>query len=70
MPDDVEQLLNEHGLMEDYRERPRHQRNDYLGWIGRAKRPETRKKRIEQMLDELRVGGVYMGMQHRPSRKT
>jgi len=30
---------------------------------------ETRRKRIEQMLDELDAGGVYMGMDHPPSRK-
>ncbi len=69
MPADVEQLLTGHGLMDDYNERPRYQRNDYLGWIGRAKQPATRQKRIEQMCDELRAGGVYMNMQHAPSRR-
>jgi uncharacterized protein YdeI (YjbR/CyaY-like superfamily) len=69
MPDDVADLLAEHGLTDEYNERPRYQRNDYLGWIGRAKRPETRSKRIEQMLDELRVGGLYMNMDHPASAK-
>jgi uncharacterized protein YdeI (YjbR/CyaY-like superfamily) len=69
MPKDVAELLTEHGLTDEYNERPHYQRNDYLGWIGRAKRPETRTKRIEQMLDELRVGGVYMNMDHPPSAK-
>lgn len=69
MSAEVEQLLTGQGLMDDYHDRPRYQRNDYLGWIGRAKRPATRQKRIEQMLDELRAGGVYMNMQHVPSRK-
>ena len=69
MPADVEQLLASHGLMDDYDARPRYQRNDYLGWIGRAKQPATRHKRIKQMLDELRAGGVYMNMGHAPSRK-
>lgn len=27
-----------------------------------------RAKRIEQMLDELREGGIYMGMSHPPSK--
>ncbi|MBZ9748039.1 YdeI/OmpD-associated family protein [Mesorhizobium sp. CO1-1-7] len=33
-----------------------------MGWIGRAKRPDTRRKRLDQMLDELERGGVYMNM--------
>lgn len=70
MPADVEQRLLGEGLMDDYKQRPRYQRNDYLGWIGRAKQPETRQKRIQQMLDELRIGGIYMNMVHAPSKKT
>ncbi len=53
--------------MSAYEARPAYQRNDYLGWITRAKRPETRSKRLHQMLDELAQGGVYMGMRHNPS---
>jgi uncharacterized protein YdeI (YjbR/CyaY-like superfamily) len=70
MPDDILELLEQRGLLERYNERPRYQRNDYLGWIGRAVRPETRQKRINQMLDELDAGGIYMGMDHGPSRRT
>lgn len=62
MPDDVRALLDAHALVQAYGERPAYQRNDYLGWIGRAKRPEARKKRIAQMLDELKRGGVHMNM--------
>jgi uncharacterized protein YdeI (YjbR/CyaY-like superfamily) len=69
MPDDVANELQQRRLMTAYRERPYYQRNDYLGWIDRAKRSETRRKRIDQMLDELERGGVYMGMEHPPSRK-
>ena len=69
MPDDVRQELGERDLMEAYEQRPFYQRNDYLDWIGRAKRTETRRKRIEQILDELEQGGVYMSMEHPPSRK-
>ena len=39
-----------------------YQQNDYIGWITRAKRPETRQKRLDQMLAELQTGGVYMRM--------
>ncbi len=56
-------------MTESYDERPFYQRNDYLAWIGRAKRPETRQKRIHQMLEELELGGIYMGMDHAPSRR-
>ena len=69
MPADVEQHLVVLGLIDEYQQRPRYQRNDYLGWIGRAKQPATRQKRIQQMLDELRVGGLYMNMEHAPSEK-
>ena len=52
--------------MDAYVERPAYQQNDYLGWIGRAKRDETKQKRIDQMLDELKGGDVYMRMTWRP----
>jgi uncharacterized protein YdeI (YjbR/CyaY-like superfamily) len=67
MPEDVRAALEERGLMAAYGARPAYQRNDYLGWIARAKRPETRAKRLALMLTELDGGGVYMGMEHRPS---
>ena len=68
MPDDVLERLEREALLDAYRARPFYQRNDYLAWIGRARRVETREKRIRQMLDELDVGGIYMGMDHPPSR--
>lgn len=70
MPEFVSAALRESGLMADYRARPAYQRNDYIGWIVGAKRPETQRKRLEQMLGELRTGGVYMRMSHPPSRRT
>ena len=70
MPNDVRQHLSERKLFNAYEARPFYQRNDYLAWIGRAKRPETRQARIDQMLDELDRGGVYMKMDHPPSRQT
>lgn len=69
MPDDVARALASAGLRGDYDARPAYQRNDYLGWITRAARPDTRAKRLAQMLDELREGGLYMGMPHGPSTK-
>jgi len=69
MPQDISKLLKQRGLVTDYEARPAYQRNDYLGWIARAAGDETRQKRIDQMLDELERGGVYMNMVHNPSRK-
>ncbi len=68
MPSDIRSRLEESGLMEQYTERPAYQQNDYIGWINRAKRPATREKRLQQMLDELKLGDVYMNMSWRPRR--
>ena len=70
MPDDIARLLKQRGLLADYEARPAYQRNDYLGWIARARGDETRNQRIKQMLDELERGGVYMNMVHKPSTKS
>jgi uncharacterized protein YdeI (YjbR/CyaY-like superfamily) len=67
MPPDIRRALDERDLMSAYNQRPAYQRNDYLAWIARAKRDETRAKRLNQMLDELAQGGVYMSMVHGPS---
>ena len=69
MPDFVKQALEQRGLMDDFEARPAYQQNDYVGWIDRAKRQETKEKRLKQMLEELEIGGVYMNMDHPPSRK-
>jgi uncharacterized protein YdeI (YjbR/CyaY-like superfamily) len=69
MPGFVREALEGRGQMEAYKNRPAYQQNDYLGWINQAKRQETKEKRLRQMLDELEVGGVYMGMEHKPSKK-
>jgi uncharacterized protein YdeI (YjbR/CyaY-like superfamily) len=75
MPDYIREALTERNLMDAYQERPDYQRNDYIGWIARAKREETKQKRLAQMLEELEGGKLYMnmkwtknhtlGMQHR-----
>ena len=70
MPDFVKVALEERGLLEAYNKRPAYQQNDYLGWINRAKQPETKLKRLGQMLDELEAGGIYMKMAHPASRKS
>jgi uncharacterized protein YdeI (YjbR/CyaY-like superfamily) len=70
MPRFVNQALEERGLMDAYKERPAYQQNDYVGWINGAKRPETKERRLQQMLNELEKGGVYMNMAHAPSKRS
>ena len=66
MPDFIRAAIVEHGLMAAYRNRPPYQQNDYIGWITRAKREETREKRLAQMLVELAGGDRYMKMAYGP----
>jgi uncharacterized protein YdeI (YjbR/CyaY-like superfamily) len=62
MPSDVKDELARHKLTDAYQARPLYQRNDYIWWINDAKRDDTRKRRIEQMLQELKQGDRYMKM--------
>lgn len=68
MPDLIREALAAKGLTAAYDARPPYQRNDYIGWITRAKLPETQQKRLTQMLEELAKGDVYMKMAYRPKR--
>ena len=70
MPSPVRLALEAHELLAAYLERPEFQRNDYLGWIARARRDDTRGRRLQQMLDELMRGDCYMSMAWRPRRPT
>jgi hypothetical protein len=65
MPEDVLKALEAEGLFDAYESRPPYQQNDYVGWIASAKREQTRNARLEQMLDELRGGDVYMKAPYR-----
>lgn len=62
MPEFFREALITHNLMDAYLARPPYQQNDYIGWIQRAKLDATKQKRLNQMLDELKKGGVYMRM--------
>jgi uncharacterized protein YdeI (YjbR/CyaY-like superfamily) len=66
MPKFFREALAARGLMNAYLSRPAYQQNDYIGWITRAKLESTRQKRVNQMLDELERGGVYMKMKWNP----
>lgn len=68
MPDEISKALKERGLKQAYALRPPYQRNDYVDWITRAKRQETREKRLLQMLDELENGGRNMGISYKAKK--
>lgn len=68
MPAFVRRALENGGLAAAYHARPPYQRNDYLWWIGSAKREETRMRRLGQMLSELARGDLYMKMAWKPGR--
>jgi len=69
LPGFVKQTLKKRGLLEAYQKRPAYQQNDYIGWINEVKLPEIKQKRLDQMLDELEKGGIYMGMDHPSPQK-
>lgn len=69
MPSFVRAALEDNFLMEKYLQRPAYQQNDYIGWINQAKQELTQQKRLNQMLAELKQGGVYMKMAHPASSK-
>lgn len=62
MPSFMREALVSAQLRDAYNARPPYQRNDYIAWILRAKREETKQKRLTQMLGELKDGNVYMKM--------
>lgn len=62
MPAFVREALAARDLTAAYEARPPFQRHDYVGWITRARKEETRRKRLEQMLEELEEGDIYMKM--------
>ena len=58
----VKSALEKEGLKVAYDERPPYQRNDYLWWINDAVKDETKQRRLNNMLSELKQGHGYMGM--------
>lgn len=68
MPDFIRDALVAHALTAAYDARPPYQRNDYIGWITKAKLAATQQKRIDQMMEELVKGDVYMKMAWRKVR--
>lgn len=62
MPGYIKQALLQHHVKDAYDRRPPYQQNDYVGWISRAVQETTKQKRLNQMIDELKKGNVYMKM--------
>ena len=62
VPQWLSEAIKARGLEDEFNQRPPYQRNDYIGWITRAKLPDTQQRRLAQMLDELKRGDVYMNM--------
>ncbi len=58
MPDFIMSALEKENLLDRYNARPPYQRNDYIGWITRAKRQETINKRLNQMLEDWKTEKV------------
>ncbi len=54
IPDDVQKGLESHPLaLETYKKLAFTHQKEYINWILEAKREETRKKRIEKMIQKL-----------------
>ena len=66
LPPAIERLLAERDLAAAFEQRPPYQRNDYIAWITRAKREETRAKRVAQLIQDLEAGDRYMNMVFSP----
>jgi uncharacterized protein YdeI (YjbR/CyaY-like superfamily) len=64
----IHDVLNKRGLMEAYGTCPPYQQNDYvcLLCVTRAKQEPTKQKRLDQMLNELENGDVYMNVKWNP----
>ncbi len=60
MPGLVRDALERRGLMPVYLACPDYQQNDYIRWITEARQPETRHRRLDQMLQELDCGHLSM----------
>jgi hypothetical protein len=60
LPAFIRQALKASALLDAYRSRPPYQQNDYIGWIVYAQRGESRAKRLNQVLGELKRSDRYM----------
>lgn len=59
VPKHIKRALKKKGLMKTYLKRPTQQQSNYIGWIEEAGKGKEQEKRLNEMLDELKVGDVY-----------
>lgn len=69
MPEFIKKAITDNNLTQEYKERPDYQQNDYIGWITQAKLDETKIKRLNQMIDELKKGTLYMKMKYHKKKQ-
>lgn len=62
LPKEFEKILDKEGLLDEYMKRPFYQQSGWIRWIESAKKPQTRVKRTNQMIAELKAGDKYMKM--------
>jgi len=66
MPGFVKSALVARELMDAYIARPDYQKTEYMQWIDKAPLMTGKRKRLDQMLDELEKGNMYMGNPWQP----
>lgn len=64
----MRETLVQKKVMDAYRARPPYQKNDYVWWVSSAKQQKTKEKRLNQMVQELKKGDVYMKMKWRQKK--
>jgi hypothetical protein len=69
MPGNVRAALEKRNLMDTYVARPTYQKDEYLKWIALAVGADAKKKRLDQMLDELEKGNAFKGEPWTPPEK-
>ena len=66
MPGFVRSALAARSLTDAYQARPKYQQTEYLTWIHAAKLNDEKRKRMNQMLDELAAGNAFQGKPWEP----
>jgi hypothetical protein len=66
MPGFVRAALESRKLLDAYHARPKYQQTEYLTWIHAAKLNPDKRKRLNQMLDELDAGNAFQGQPWTP----
>ena len=55
LPEDLAASLGQAGLAQRFASLPPSHRREYLKWIEEAKKPETRRLRIEQAIERIKA---------------